>query len=247
MLHNIVKNKNFNLPMTSRRRAPENVKIVSDLMNSPVQSKSSAIQELKCFMCHYPEQNSALFAKRIISKAKDRLQEISNINAEEGTFFRYEAFGYFLKTLNELNYDSHEVITAFETVLNKYTYPTVVKLMLFYLGSFLYQLNNHYDRSEEILRRMFDEMLKLKMFEYVGVYLMLMVKLKANLLEWDACTKYLMKLLAYSWFHNLDNLEIWVYFELSRSFFFLNLHYDSEYFKTRSEMSILEPKTNIYR
>jgi len=94
--------------------------------------------------------------------------------------------------------------------------------MLYYLGSYLYQLNNHYDKSEDILRKLFGEMLKSKLFEYVGVYLVLMVKLKANLLEWDLCTRYLMKLLAYSWLFRFDNLEIWVYFELSRSYFFMN-------------------------
>jgi hypothetical protein len=86
---------------------------------------------------------------------------MSDLSASEGTFFRYEAFGYFLKALNDLNYDSVEVITAYETVLNKYTYPTAIKLMLYYTGSFLYQLNNLYDKSEEILKKLCDELLKL--------------------------------------------------------------------------------------
>jgi hypothetical protein len=86
---------------------------------------------------------------------------MSDLSASEGTFFRYEAFGYFLKALNDLNYDSLEVITAYETVLNKYTYPTAIKLMLYYTGSFLYQLNNLYDKSEEILKQLCDELLKL--------------------------------------------------------------------------------------
>jgi hypothetical protein len=86
---------------------------------------------------------------------------MSDLSASEGTFFRYEAFGYFLKALNDLNYDSLEVITAYETVLNKYTYPTAIKLMLYYTGSFLYQLNNLYDKSEEILKKLCDELLKL--------------------------------------------------------------------------------------
>ena len=72
---------------------------------------------------------------------------MSNTTADEGTFFRYEAFGYFLKALNDLNYDSLEVISAYETVMTKYTYPTGIKLMLYYTGSYLYQLNNLYDRS----------------------------------------------------------------------------------------------------
>ena len=72
---------------------------------------------------------------------------MSDANADEGTFFRYEAFGYFLKALNDLNYDSLEVISAYETVLTKYTYSTGIKLMLYYTGSYLYQLNNLYDRS----------------------------------------------------------------------------------------------------
>jgi hypothetical protein len=86
---------------------------------------------------------------------------MSDLSASEGTFFRYEAFGYFLKALNDINYDSLEVITAYETVLNKYTYPTAIKLMLYYTGSFLYQLNNLYDKSEEILKQLCDELLKL--------------------------------------------------------------------------------------
>lgn len=74
-----------------------------------------------------------------------------------------------------------------------------------------------------------------------------MVKQKANLLDWDLSSRYLMKLLAYAWLHKFQNLEVWVYFELSRSFFFMSQHEVSEYFKTRSEMSIIEPTTNIYR
>lgn len=85
---------------------------------------------------------------------------MSDASAED-TFFRYEAFGYFLKSLNDLNYDSLEVITAYETIMTKYTYPIAIKLMLYYTGSFLYQLNNLYDRSEEILRKLCDELLKL--------------------------------------------------------------------------------------
>jgi hypothetical protein len=81
----------------------------------------------------------------------------------------------------------------------------------------------------------------------MGVYLILMAKQKANLLEWDLCSRYLMKLLAYAWLHKFQNLEVWVYFELSRSFFFMNQHDVSEYFKTRSEMGIIESNTNIYR
>lgn len=119
--------------------------------------------------------------------------------------------------------------------------------MLYYTGSFLYQLNNLYDKSEEILNKLCDELLKLELYEYMGVYLILMVKQKANLLEWDLSSRYLMKLLAYAWLHMLQNLEVWVYFELSRSFFFMNQHEVSEYFQTRSEMSIIEPTTNIYR
>jgi hypothetical protein len=119
--------------------------------------------------------------------------------------------------------------------------------MLYYTGSFLYQLNNLYDKSEEILNKLCDELLKLELYEYMGVYLILMVKQKANLLEWDLSSRYLMKLLAYAWLHMLKNLEVWVYFELARSFFFMNQHDVSEYFQTRSEMSIIEPTTNIYR
>lgn len=48
--------------------------------------------------------------------------------------------------------------------------------------------------------------MKFKMYEFVGVYLFLMAKLKANLLEWEACISYLMKLLAYAWLHHMDNL-----------------------------------------
>jgi hypothetical protein len=72
---------------------------------------------------------------------------MSDMAADYRTFFRYEAFGYFLKALNDLNYDSLEVINAYETVLIKYTYPTTINLMLYYTGSYLYQLNNLYDRS----------------------------------------------------------------------------------------------------
>lgn len=89
--------------------------------------------------------------------------------------------------------------------------------------------------------------MKFRLYDYVGIYLLLMIKMKANILDWESCTKYLMKLLAYAWFYKLDDLEIWTYFELSRSHFFLNDFEQSEYFKTRSENNIIEPNTNSYR
>ena len=66
--------------------------------------------------------------------------------------------------MSQLSYDSHEVITAYETLLNKYTYPASIKIMLYYMGSFLYQINSMYDRSEIILKRMLNEVFKFKLF-----------------------------------------------------------------------------------
>lgn len=39
----------------------------------PVQSKSTIVHELKLFMCHYPEQNSVLFGKKMVIAAKEKL------------------------------------------------------------------------------------------------------------------------------------------------------------------------------
>lgn len=36
--------------------------------------------------------------------------------------------------------------------------------MLYYLGSYLYQLNNLYDRSEEILKKLLNESMKFKLY-----------------------------------------------------------------------------------
>jgi hypothetical protein len=94
-------------------------------------------------------------------------------------------------------------------------------MMLLYMGSYLYQLNGMYERSKCTLKLLLNEALKHKINEYVGVYLISIIKLKANILEWEQSTQYLMKLLAYAWLFNMQDLEVWVYFELSRAYFFM--------------------------
>lgn len=86
-------------------------------------------------------------------------------------------------------------------MMSKYTYPPSVKLMLYYMGSYMYQLNNLYEKAEDALSKLFGELMKWKMYDLVGVYLMMIVKLKANLLEWETATSYLTKLLAYAWLY----------------------------------------------
>ena len=76
--------------------------------------------------------------------AKHKLVDVDRLQEGEVTF-RYEAFGSFLRTLEGKDYDSHEVVKAYEAMITKYQYPVSVRLMLYYLGGFLYQFNAMYD------------------------------------------------------------------------------------------------------
>lgn len=64
-------------------------------------------------MCHYPEQNSQIFSKKVILVVKEKLRNLGEEEANEGLFFRYELFGYFLKSFCNMNYDSLEVTNSF--------------------------------------------------------------------------------------------------------------------------------------
>ncbi len=89
--------------------------------------------------------------------------------------------------------------------------------------------------------------MKLRMDLLIPIYLILMVKLKANQSQWKACLALLSRTLAAAWLHRLPDLEVWCYFEFSRSHFALGNYPDCEYFRSRSEMSVLEGTNSIFR
>ena len=66
--------KPSNYPIQSHRRANENLKLVTNLVNSPILTQHSSINELKCFMTHYTEHNSPLIPKKVIFKVKEKLK-----------------------------------------------------------------------------------------------------------------------------------------------------------------------------
>lgn len=95
--------------------------------------------------------------------------------------------------------------------------------MLIYMGVFFYSINSQYQLAESYCQKLFDLVVKYKLEEYFIIYLVLKIKLKTNLSEWEGALKLLSKLVFFSWMYSLVDLEIWCYFELSRAYFFLQM------------------------
>lgn len=57
--------------------------------------------------------------------------------------------------------------------------------MLNYFGTYFYAINGYYDEAESECQKIFDTIVKHKTEEYFIVYLLLKVKLKTNLSEWE--------------------------------------------------------------
>lgn len=98
------------------------------------------------------------------------------------------------------------MLSAFENLLHAHRYPVSVELMLMYIGVHLHSINSSYERAEEICKRMLDLLLKLRLDEYLTIYLILMVKLKSNLGEWSIVVALISKALAAAWVHKLEDL-----------------------------------------
>lgn len=126
-------------------------------------------------------------------------------------------------------------------------YPATVSFMLCYFGVHIYSVNSQYENAEKYCQRLFDLIVKYKSEEYFIIYLLLKIKLKTNLCEWQESLKCLTKLLFFSWLYSLTNLEIWCYFEFSRAYFFIQKEKEAELFRCKSENNTVQPKKSIYR
>lgn len=84
--------------------------------------------------------------------------------------------------------------------------------MFIYLGVFLFSINSQYEMAENYCQKLFDMIVRYKVEEFFIIYLLLRIKLKTNLSEWDDALTLLTKLVYFSWMYNLPDLEIWCYF-----------------------------------
>lgn len=65
MAETLKRMKILRLPGRDRRSNGEHLKILTDLLNSPMLSKSSIVKEYKCFMSHGSVHESYLISKRM--------------------------------------------------------------------------------------------------------------------------------------------------------------------------------------
>ena len=230
---NLMKFDAMRLPATIRKFYGETTKIITNLLNSPspIQCHSSIMRELKCFMSNSPCHDSYLLRKGLIFRMKERLKEM---NSGHKYTFNYDPAALLIKKLEDRCSNSEELLAAFETLLHAHKYPVSVELMLMYIGIYLHSINSSYERAEEICKRMLDLLLRMKLEEYITIYLILMIKLKSNLCEWPKVVSLISKALAAAWVYKLEDLEIWCYFEFSRAYFALGNTQACEFFKERS-------------
>ena len=66
-----------------------------------------------------------------------------------------------------------------------------------------------------------DYVIKIKVDVLIPIYLILMVKLKANQAQWKTCLSYISRALSAAWLYKLQDLEIWCSFEFGRAHFAL--------------------------
>lgn len=84
--------------------------------------------------------------------------------------------------------------------------------MLLYLGIFLYSINAQYETAETYCQKLFDMIVRFKVDEYFIIYLLMKIKIKTNLCEWEDSLGLLTKLVYFAWMYQLCDLEIWCYF-----------------------------------
>jgi len=63
------------LPGNNRRGHGDNIRILTDLLNAPLLSKSSIMKEYKCFMSHGSSHESYLISKHMGKLMKEKLKE----------------------------------------------------------------------------------------------------------------------------------------------------------------------------
>lgn len=78
---------------------------------------------------------------------------------------------------------------------------------------------------------MHDLMIKRKIDPYIPIFLILMIKLKSNQGHWESCLPLISRALAAAWLYNQPDLEIWCYFEFSRTHFAMGNTYSAEFFR----------------
>ena len=69
---------------------------------------------------------------------------------------------------------------------------------------------------------MLDLILRIRVDEYIPIYLLLMIRLKVGRGDWKGSVQLLSRALAAAWTLGLVDLENWCYFEMSRAHFALN-------------------------
>jgi len=78
--------------------------------------------------------------------------------------------------------------------------------MIQYMGVHLYSINNHYLKAEYICNRLLDYLVKIKVDLLIPIYLILMVKIKANQGQWKSCLAYISRALSAAWLYTLQDL-----------------------------------------
>ena len=84
--------------------------------------------------------------------------------------------------------------------------------MLLYTGIFLCSITCSHNRAEELCQVLFNHIVSLNILEYLLVFLLIKIRIKSKLLEWQEVLKILSKLLIFSWYYKERDLEIWCYF-----------------------------------
>ena len=78
--------------------------------------------------------------------------------------------------------------------------------MLLYMGIHMYSVNSHYSMAEHTCRRMLDILIKLRIYPYVPIFLIMMIKLKANQSQWEECLPLISRALSAAWLYKLNDL-----------------------------------------
>ena len=96
------KMKVLRLPVTIRKNYAGNMRVIADLLNAPIMSKSTIMRELKCLMSHSSIHDSYLVGRQLARKIKESLKECSG---DEKFRFKYDELGQFIKKLEERKCD----------------------------------------------------------------------------------------------------------------------------------------------
>jgi hypothetical protein len=99
--------KRLKLPATLRKNYGETARIINNLLNSPVLSKSSIMCEIKCFMSNSFGHDSHLLNKKLVLKAKEKLKLRQK---DEPQQFKYDYFSFLIKKIEERASDSDELL-----------------------------------------------------------------------------------------------------------------------------------------